>query len=80
MGLIMNKKAFVSPIALIVSYLFFLMVWFLVIAEQLNTWGQIAIELNNLVGLEAFLFANLNLWVFIISLMALIAGVYVSGE
>ena len=76
----MNKKGFVSPIAIIVSYLVFLVFWFLVFAEQLNTWGQRAIELNGLVGLEAFLWANLNLWVFIISLMALIAGVYVSAE
>jgi len=76
----MNKKAFINPISIILSYLIFLAVWFLAFAEILNNWSQQGIQLNNLVGLEAFLLANINLWVFLLSLITVVAGVYVTTE
>ena len=76
----MNKKAFINPISIIIAYLIFLALFFLKFAEILNNLAQHGIALNNLVGLEAFLLANINLWVFLLSLITVIAGVYVTGE
>lgn len=76
----MNKKAFINPISIILGYLIFLAVWLLAFADILNEWANRGIQLNNLVGLEAFLLTNINLWVFLISLITVVAGVYVTGE
>ena len=75
----MNKKAFFNPIGVILAYLIFLALWFFAFAEAINYWAQFIIEFNSLVGLEAFLMANMNFWVFIISTIGVIAGVYMGG-
>lgn len=64
----MNKKAQAGPIALIFFVLIFIVLWFTFLGEWLNTVGQLTISLNNLTGIEAFFFANLNLWVLIFGL------------
>ena len=76
----MNKKGFVSPISVIVSYIVMTIVWFLVLANVVNTWAQKSIATGNLTGIESFFMANINLFFFIISILAMLAGVYITSE
>lgn len=55
----MNKKA-LTPLSVLFVDIVLIMLWALVLAEQLNYWGQQAINSNSLTGIEAFLWANLN--------------------
>ena len=47
------------------SVIVFLIVWALFFASWVNEWANTLIESNNLQGIEAFLIANLNIWIFI---------------
>lgn len=56
-----------------------LLIWVLALAPQLSYWGAQAASQTT--GLEAFLWSNLNLWVFIgMLLFAAVATVYVSAQ
>jgi hypothetical protein len=66
-----NKKAQTGIIAWIFSLVLFLLFWFVYLGGLLNQIGQNAIIDNNLTGLEAFAYANLNLWVALVLLLAL---------
>jgi len=48
----MNKKAQAGPLAAIVLYLMFLLMWFLWLGSFINTVGQGMVESNNMVGVE----------------------------
>jgi len=48
----------------------FVVVWALFLGDWLSFVGQNYIEVTAATGLEAFFYANLNLWVFLILLMA----------
>lgn len=75
----MNKEGFVSPIGIFLGYLVFLGVWWVALAEPINYWVQYTIEFNSLTGIEAFLVANMNLWIFLIATLAVVAGAYMGG-
>ena len=47
-------------------------------AEQINYWGQQAVINNGLTGLDALAYSNVNSIVFIISIIFLMAGLYIS--
>lgn len=66
----MNKKAQAGPLALIILLLMFIVMWFLWLGSYLAEIGQATVENNNLTGVEAFAFSNLN----IIILIAVILG------
>ena len=61
----MNKKAQGGPIAYIFLVLCFIFIWFVWIGGWLSDVGDQAIIDGSLTGFEAFLYANLNLWVFL---------------
>lgn len=61
----MNKKAQGGPIAFIFMVLVFITLWVMFIGEWLVNVGQQAIIDGSLTGIEAFFYANLNLWVII---------------
>ena len=65
---------------LVVVVIVFIALWFLFFAEAITFWSQQAIALNNLTGIEAFLFNNLNMFVFIMSIITLIAGSYFASD
>jgi len=69
----MNKKG-QSIYGLIVFLIFFIAVWAFWFGEFLQTWGANAIEQNAMTGIEAMLYANLNVVVFI----ALLIFIYIS--
>lgn len=69
--------------ATIVTVLFilapFLIIWALVLAPQLNYWGQVHVTQNHAVGLEAFLYTNINLFIMIAVVAFTAVGIYVTG-
>ena len=57
----------------------FILIWALFLASFFNTFGQQAITANNLTGLEAFIWGNLNLFVTLGVLVAGAGGVFFAG-
>jgi len=75
----MNKKAQFGVLAIIFSLMIFLILWALFFASWLNTWAQQMISVNSLTGIEAFLIANINLWVGIGVLIGTVVLIYGGG-
>jgi hypothetical protein len=69
----MNKKGQLGLLAYIFMFLVFIVVWAAWLGGFLTEWGQIAIANNNMTGLDAFFFANLNIWV----IFGVIIGVFI---
>ena len=74
----MNKKAQVGPLAGIVLMLMFLVMWAIWLGPYLATVGQSTIETNNLNGIEAFAFANLNVIVLYGAIIGMLGFIYFS--
>lgn len=74
----MNKKA-EGPIGFIFFVILFLINWALWFGEFLTGIGQRAITENNLTGIEAFMWANLNMWVFLVMILGIMAYLYLGG-
>jgi hypothetical protein len=75
----MNKKA-ITPITIFFFYLGFLLVWIMFAGAIIREQGQIAIVNNHLTGIEAMLFSNLNLIVFMMSIIFLFSAMYISNN
>jgi len=75
----MNKKAQAGIIGTIVLFFIFLIVWFVFLGGWVSSVGTMVVETNNLVGLEAFLFTNLNFFIFIIMILGVIGFMYFRG-
>jgi len=73
-----GKQGRLWIISLFFSLVVFGVVWVMFAGKQIAGWAQRAIELNNLTGLEAFLLANLNLWVFLFMLITIIVAVSIA--
>jgi hypothetical protein len=59
--------------------LVFIINWAIWLGPWLGDVGKMNIEDNHLVGVEAFFFANLNLWVFIGLILGTMAWLYFGG-
>jgi hypothetical protein len=75
-----KKSQIVTPITIFFYYIGFLIVWVLFASKIIREQGQLAIVNNGLTGIEAMMFSNLNLVVFIISIIFLLAGMYVTNN
>lgn len=67
----MNKHAQAGPLAFIFLILMFMVMWFVWLGSWLSDVGEQTIVTNNLTGIEAFAYSNLN----IIVLLGVIFGV-----
>jgi hypothetical protein len=75
----MNRRAQIPVLGLLLGLLVFIVVWALWAGEALSYWGQQAIEINHLTGMEAFFWAYLNLWVLIGVVIGTLVFMYYSG-
>lgn len=73
---IRNKKGFMSPLLVIFIDIAAVILWAMFAAEQFNYWGTYVIQINNLTGVEAFLWSNLNLWLFLALVLFNLAAFY----
>jgi len=60
----MNKKAIFTPLTVIFTDITFIVIWIFFLGGWLTLVGNMYLA-SGATGLEAFFFANLNLWVFI---------------
>lgn len=72
----MNKRAQTGPIGFILMVLVFMIIWFVWIGKWLVEVGQTAIIDGGLTGIEAFFYANLNVWVMISLILGIIGYMY----
>lgn len=75
----MNKKAYAGPVAFIFVAFVFILIWFVWIGGWLSDVGGRAIIDGQLTGIEAFFYANLNLWVLLGFILGIIGYMYFAG-
>lgn len=71
----MNKKA-LSNISIMFFVFVFIVVWALFFAEQISTFGHLAVVNGGLTGIEALLYDNLNTLIGIVLLIFIVAVGY----
>lgn len=76
----MNRKAEIGPIGAIISFLVFIINWFVWMGQWVAERGQAAIDLNGITGIEAFFLANLNFIILICVILAMLGWMYISSE
>lgn len=76
----MNNRAQAGPIGFIFMLLVFMVLWFVWIGKWLTEVGQQAITDASLTGVEAFYYANLNVWLFIGLILGTIGYLYFSSR
>ena len=74
------KKAQTGIIGLIFLVLVFIIIWFVWLGGVIADFGELSIQAGGLTGLEAFFYANLNLWIFIGLILGLMAFIYIGGR
>lgn len=80
--MVMYKKAQggEGPIAFIFGVLVFLFLWFIWIGRWIAEAGQNAITNAGMTGMEAFFYANLNVWVLIGLILGIMGFMYFSSR
>lgn len=72
----MNKRAQVGPIGAIMLFILFLVMWFTWLGSFINTIGDNIVTGNQLTGVEAFAFSNLNFIIFICVILGMMGWMY----
>jgi len=75
----MNKKGQLAVLGIVFGLMIFVVLWALFFGAWVNTWAQQAITVNSLTGIEAFLVANMNLWIGIGVLIGAVSIIYFGG-
>ena len=76
MKLLNSKKANVGAIGGILLFIFFLINWFVWLGSWVNDVGKYMVTTNNLVGVEAFFFYNLNFVILICMILGVMGMMY----
>lgn len=79
MRLFHDKKG-TGPIGAIMLFIMFIIVYFVWLSSWLSEVGTYYITTTGAVGVEAFFYANLNLWVIIIMLLGCLGWAYFGGQ
>ena len=66
-------------LSVIFGLIVFAVLWALFFGAWANTWAQQAITVNSLTGIEAFLLANINLWIGVGVLIGAVSALYFGG-
>lgn len=74
----MNKKGF-GPIPVLASWMLFLVIWLYWLNDVINYYTAFWIETHGITGIEAFLLAQLNMLIFLISIIGVFIGVVSSS-
>jgi hypothetical protein len=76
----MNRKAQNGPVGFVILIFIIVALWFLWLGERFSIIGADAIANNNMVGLEAFMWANLNLWFWLCMILGVMGYMYFAGS
>ena len=74
-----NKKAQVGPIGAILLFIIFILNWFIWLGSWLSEIGKSTVQNNNMYGVEAFFYSNLNLAVLVIMVLGMLGYMYFAG-
>jgi hypothetical protein len=66
----------VGPIGAILLFIFFLINWFIWLGAKVNQIGLDMVTSNNLTGVEAFFYTNLNFTILICMVLGLLGYTY----
>lgn len=69
-----------GPLAVIILVMIFILNWFLWLGNFVSNVGWDMIHTNGLTGIEAFGYANLNLFILIALFLGTMAYLYFRGE
>jgi small-conductance mechanosensitive channel len=69
-----NKRANTTPITIFFSVLMFLILWFLWLGKWLKQSAIDAVQLHNLTGIEAFVLNNINVVVYVVLIIFILAA------
>ena len=75
----MNKKAQLPILSIFFGLVVFIILWAMFFGNWLNEWANFMIVNNSLTGLEAFLIAYINVWVFLGVIISIVVSVYFGG-
>lgn len=75
----LGKKGQVAILAVVFGLLVFVILWAMFFGAWVNTWSQQMITVNSLTGIEAFLVANMNLWIGFGVMLGSIGAIYFGG-
>ena len=76
MNIFNSKKANVGAIGGILLFIFFLINWFIWLGKWVGDVGKYMVVTNQLVGVEAFFFYNLNFVIFICMILGVMGMMY----
>jgi len=65
-----------GPIAFIILICFFVALWFMGIGEFVSWSASFSILQSGWTGVEAFLIGNLNVWIFVFSILGIMGFMY----
>lgn len=77
--LIQNKKG-AGPIGSIMLFGIFLIMYFVWIARWVSETGTRIVAENSMVGLEAFFWLNLNLWIMVFMVLGMLGWMMFGGQ
>lgn len=77
---ISNNKRGVGIIGAIMLFLVFLVIWFVALGKFIAEIGSYAVTSNNLTGIEAFFFNNLNFTILICMFLGMLGWMYFGGS
>ena len=72
----MDNKAEFGPVGAIILFGIFILNWFVWLGSWISYTGRQAVTLNNLSGVEAFAFSNLNFIVLIGLILGMLGFIY----
>ena len=74
-----GKRGQIAILGVIFALIIFVILWALFFGAWVNTWSQQMITVNGLTGVEAFLIANMNLWIGVGVLIGAVSVAYAGG-
>lgn len=75
----MNKKAQGGPIWFMFTVILFIVIWFVWLGGFIGDIGESIVEQNNYTGLEAFFYMNMNIFIFIVVILAVLSYGFFTG-
>lgn len=75
----MNRSGQSGILLGVFTFIIGVAIWAVFLGNQLAVWGEYVITNSNLTGAEAFFYANLNLWYFLILIIAMIVFFSLGG-
>jgi len=77
--MMLGKRGQLAVLGVIFALIIFVILWALFFGAWVNTWSQQMITVNGLTGVEAFLIANMNLWIGVGVLIGAVSVAYAGG-